>query len=1167
MKKGLIVIALMSLYPLLFAQQWHNSPVPYARNVNAVKILKQDVIIAAGGNLSNDSIQALYRSDDGGLSWQENPGDYISSWIKSIAFADTLHGFGVGFNARMVYTSNGGYNWTTGSSPINRHLNKVIYLNAHSLIAVGGEPDAANSMQTIMKSVDGGSTWNVLYDQGGQWLRSVYFKDTLNGFAIGDSGVFLKTVNGGNAWTTVTAPVLRNWNDLTFINADTGYVVGGNDSTATILKTTDGGNSWALLRDSMGATLRCISFWTSAKGKIVGDLATLLASTDGGQSWQTEIVPNVTNGNFTSVSFLNDTFGVIGAAGGQEYIYSNSYVPDAFTTGVFYTDSTSAELTGLINTHGCNGEYMFYYSSDSTFASASYTNAAGINCNTLTQVIQNVYNLTPHTAYYYFLQATTLAGNVNASVLSFVIGNTSVSFSTTGNQTINDTTVQLLGLVKGFTYPLHLVFEYGTTPSFGDTISASPANVTDSLQHNVTGSLTHLQPLTRYFFRLRGTSSNFSTLLTGNTLNFFTGTAYRSMQANQVMNLTDSTATLNGSISGCNIPASLSFEYSIDSPVFDNVAVASPANVSDTFTHSLSANLNSLQSYHTYYYRLKAETYLGTFYSNVTTFFTGTNLALTVLPASAITSDSAFLSGYITEDTVNTQVWFEYGLNNVFSNSIAATPPTVAGNQRVLVTARLTGLLPYQQYVYRLKASNVQGTFYSEPLNFCSCPNEIPNWDFELWDHYNIHFPASWFIYGSASQVQSYDGSKAVLIQGTQDFPGGAVLEGFPQGPNQILYGFPFTARPDSMIFYANYNIQPGDTGIAFMALKNNGQSVASKFYFITGNSNNSFKRISFPITYSSGAVPDSIAVGFTSTNVFGQSNGLSWMVLDNVSFSGTSQNIPNPGFENWDSIQYDLPQRWIHKSDAPVNIFPVYPVTQTTDAHSGHYAVRLQNQFNGYGSASGSLYVISTNLQQGQVPGFTVSQRYRTLNGYLKYFPLNNDTALVQLTLYKNDHIVGFTSWTLDSLVPEYTRFSIPIQYIDSVTTPDSATLNISASYTQTNGASVLYVDDLGFDGFWMDSIVNSVPVITSNIGNNLSIRIYPNPADDVLFIKSMGEESVEATIEMYNMIGQKVLENTKVRLDSSSPAQLNIKNLATGNYVISIVANSTRINSLVVK
>ncbi len=1162
MKKVLLAVSLVALTCSLFAQQWYHSTVPYVRNVTSVKILKPGVFIAAGGNAYNDSIQALFRSDDGGLTWKENPTDTISSWIKSIAFKDTLNGFGVGYNSKMVYTTDGGYNWITVDAPLTRHLNKVIYLNNHTLIAVGGEPDTANSLQTVMKSINGGNTWTVQYDHQGQWLRSVYFKDTLNGFAVGDSGVFLQTVNGGNSWTPVSAPLMRDWNDIAFTSNSTGFVVGGTNGIETIIQTSDGGTSWTTLIDGPGARLRSIYFITSSNGKIVGDTSALLHTLDGGQTWQHDTVPNVVNVNFTSVCFYNDTLGIIGAYGGNEFIYTSSALPSAYTAGAFFTDTTNVQLIGLINTYGYTCQYQFIYSTDSSFHHFSLSSTAEIASNTPVQVSLPVFNVHPNTQYYYHLTVSTLVGTVKADTLSFIVTNTNQQFTTNGYVNINDTTAKLLGIVEGFPALSSLSFEYGTSLAYGDSVITTPSIINDTALHNVTATITHLQPLTLYYFRLRGIYNGL--YVYGGGFTFYTGTAYNNLVTLPAFNINATSATLAGQISGSELPASLTFEYSADAPIFNQSIAANPSSVNDTSTHFLSANLTSLQPYHNYYYRVKAQTSLGVFYSITSVFFAGTVVTFQLLPPSQIGLDSAFLSGYVNSDTVQTNVWFQYGLNNVFTDSILATPTGIIGNQMHLVTSQLSSLLPNQQYVYRLMAQNAEGTFYSAQADFCTCPNEIPNWDFERWTHYSFPFPSGWYIYGAATQITSYDQSKAVLIQGITGSPIGAALQGFPQGQGTI-FGTPFTARPDSMIFYANYNIQTGDTAYAYISFKKNGQVLCSKFYPIAGNSNNNFIRLSLPISYSTGANPDSAGIGFVSTNYSNHPNSLSWLAVDNVSFSGTTQNIPNPDFENWDSLQYDMPERWNHKNEAPINIGSVYPVSKTTDAVSGSYAVKLQNLSLPLGTQQATLFAASQNVQNGPIPGFSVSRRYHTLFGYAKFSPQNNDSALIRISLFQGTHQVATGSLIIDTVISGYTLFSIPITYNDTSRIPDSATITLSPCYNQAHGGSVLYVDDLSFDGLYpMDSTVNDIPIISSG---NANLFIYPNPANDLLFIKYPGEVSGEVETEVYNMLGQMVIGQKKIWLDDNTIGQINIQSLSKGSYIIACRLNGITANALFVK
>jgi photosystem II stability/assembly factor-like uncharacterized protein len=72
-------------------------------------------------------------------------------------------------------------------------------------------------------------------------LNSVYFTNANTGYAVGDSGIILKTTNGGTNWLTQNSNTMAWLASVHFPSNDTGYVVGGD---STILKTTDGGINW-----------------------------------------------------------------------------------------------------------------------------------------------------------------------------------------------------------------------------------------------------------------------------------------------------------------------------------------------------------------------------------------------------------------------------------------------------------------------------------------------------------------------------------------------------------------------------------------------------------------------------------------------------------------------------------------------------------------------------------------------------------------------------------------------------------------------------------------------------------------------------------------------------------------------------------------------------------
>ncbi len=139
----------------------------------------------------------LGKTTDGGASWNFTP-FYLDSnegRLYGIEFTDTSRGYaacsvwdGRGAIAR---TSNGGTNWTTTFFPQVLYAVDFPVSNA-SLIGF-----AAGAVGRVVKTVDAGNSWQEQTSGTVATLRGVHFLDFNVGFAVGDSGVVLKTTSGG----------------------------------------------------------------------------------------------------------------------------------------------------------------------------------------------------------------------------------------------------------------------------------------------------------------------------------------------------------------------------------------------------------------------------------------------------------------------------------------------------------------------------------------------------------------------------------------------------------------------------------------------------------------------------------------------------------------------------------------------------------------------------------------------------------------------------------------------------------------------------------------------------------------------------------------------------------------------------------------------------------
>lgn len=142
---------------------------------------------------------------------------------------------------------------------------------------------------------------------------------------------------------------------------------------------------------------------------------------------------------------------------------------------------------------------------------------------------------------------------------------------------------------------------------------------------------------------------------------------------------------------------------------------------------------------------------------------------------------------------------------------------------------------------------------------------------------------------------------------------------------------------------------------------------------------------------------------------------------------SAQAQNpIANPSFETWSEGN---PVDWGTSNDG----FPG-SVTQTADAHSGSWAARGDVQEIFPGLNAGAM------VQTGDMGnGFATTTRWGALEGWYKFNSVNGDQIILAVILMKNSEAIAGGSMVITSSAATYQKFTLPIFYNDSTTTPDS--------------------------------------------------------------------------------------------------------------------------------
>src|SRR5688572_169538 len=201
-------------------------------------------------------------------SMTSNPLKYVNPFqygfvLQDISFVDNSNGLAVGFNGSIARTTDGGFNW------------QYLFYKYVS-------PAPAN--QVTMAT-----------------FSDVQFVTPTIAYAVGLSGVMIKSTDGGITWTPVVTPLTalsKNINGLHFVNKDTGYIGG------QAINTTNTTN--------------------------INDAPKVYFTRNGGATWDSLITPFVPQQNATTLNwnnqkeilrihFVNDSVGYVSGNAGSNF--------------------------------------------------------------------------------------------------------------------------------------------------------------------------------------------------------------------------------------------------------------------------------------------------------------------------------------------------------------------------------------------------------------------------------------------------------------------------------------------------------------------------------------------------------------------------------------------------------------------------------------------------------------------------------------------------------------------------------------------------------------------------------------------------------------------------------------------------------------------------------
>ncbi len=253
------------------------------------------------------------------------------------------------------------------------------------------------------------------------------------------------------------------------------------------------------------------------------------------------------------------------------------------------------------------------------------------------------------------------------------------------------------------------------------------------------------------------------------------------------------------------------------------------------------------------------------------------------------------------------------------------------------------------------------------------------------------------------------------------------------------------------------------------------------------------------------------------------------------------SQNpLQNSGFEEWADGEAS---NW-YSNNIPSM---VTTVSQSANANSGSSAARVEiaefagNPYNGSISAGGA-----TN------PYIPVTQNFNTLSGFYQLQTTGADYILVIANLLDaNNSLVASISKDISPVTNQYTPFSIDFNYAVG-NGNDTAYLTLQFLFSNRSADSIqvgafFLIDDIELSGATrLEPIDDPVPG-KINLSQN-----YPNPFNPVTNIEFGIPESGPVSLNVFNMLGEKVAEIVNDQLSAGKySVQWNAGFLPSGTYI----------------
>ncbi len=248
----------------------------------------------------------LWQSEDNGQSWEQilnkisAYGFYVDPNNSSDIFVSGIFAS----HGKIVRSTDSGKTWDSAYNEASVN---------NPVVAIAGNPDkqgeiyAALSSGQLIKSLDNGANWFIIYDFKTP-IRDIQYSKVNGGLYVllRTAGV-AESTDGGNNWTYITSKLTKVYANINsyvpagFSSFEKMAIDGSSrgvvflTTSNGLFKTTDNGRNWDFINLPIRRTEDLPRAIAESKGGMIAYTSignTIYQSDDSGQSWATQVIPS-----------------------------------------------------------------------------------------------------------------------------------------------------------------------------------------------------------------------------------------------------------------------------------------------------------------------------------------------------------------------------------------------------------------------------------------------------------------------------------------------------------------------------------------------------------------------------------------------------------------------------------------------------------------------------------------------------------------------------------------------------------------------------------------------------------------------------------------------------------------------------------------------------------